>query len=1154
MKRTPDGIRLSATDLAHHLSCRHLTTLERAATARELEPPRWRDPALEVLEARGLRHERAYLEHLRAQGAQVIDLRDSSTAGDAAERTRAALRSGVDVIAQATLEHQGWLGRADVLLRVERPSEIGPWSYEVVDTKLARDTRAGTLLQLCLYSELLAVLQGALPLRLHVVPPGAGFERESYQLSELLYYHRRVKLALMQGVDVATRAQTYPEPTQHCEICRWWPRCNAQRHDDDHLSLVAGITRLQAREVARWNVRTLAQLAALPLPLEQRPRRGARAGYERIREQARVQLEARMRQAPVYELLVRVPERGLARLPAPSPGDLFLDFEGDPFAGSGGMEYLIGWCDAAGHYTARWALDGAGERAAFEWLVELLTAQSERFPDAHYYHFAPYEPAALRRLMGRYGTCEVEMDRLLRAERFVDLHAVARQSVRAGVERYSIKDLECFYGYTREVELREASLHLHAIERALELDAVADLPDAVRDVVQGYNRDDCRSALHLRAWLERVRDECVAAGEMIARPAAQSAEPSERISEQQKRIAPVKASLLRDVPAERSARSADQQGVWLLAEMLDWHGREGKAPWWEYFRLRDLGEDDLFEEKSAIAGLEFVERNGGTPQCPVDHYRFPLQNTHVRVGNVLHTNSDETLGDVVAIDLVARTLAVKKRKAARDAHPTAVFEHDIVLPGQRPEALLALGEWVAAHGIDAPGPLRAARDLLLARPPRLHSGAELQRADDDALAAARRLALELDHGVLPIQGPPGSGKTCTGARMIVTLVRAGKHVGVSAVSHKVINNLLRAAHEVAQAEGVAMQCVHKVNEDDASRNTPGVRELRDNAAARAAIAGDAATVCGGTAWLWSREDFVEAVDVLFIDEAGQMALADVLACARCARNLVLLGDPLQLEQPQQGSHPEGTNVSALEHLLGGALTMAPGRGLFLAETWRLNPALCAFTSELFYEQRLEARPGLDAQVIAGASPLAGAGLWYSPVAHDGNQSAAPEEVERVAALVQTLLREGTAWIDAKCRRHPLTRQDILIVAPYNAQVGEISRALPQARVGTVDKFQGQEAAVVIYSMATSAPEDAPRGMEFLYSANRLNVATSRARCACILVASPRLFEPECRTPAQIRLANAFCRYLELARTITPGSASESGARGDWRVAQPAAGS
>jgi uncharacterized protein len=530
MKITAESLRLSATDLAQHLACRHLTRLDLAVARDGLEPPRWRDPALEVLEERGLRHERAYLDHLRARGRVITELRGDGDAAGAVARTRAAMQAGADVIVQATLAQGRWLGRADVLLRVTDPSELGAWSYEVVDTKLTRDTRAGAILQLCLYSELVGAIQGRLPEAMHVVSPGRDFEPESFRLHDLVYYYGRVKRRLELAVDAAGRGETYPEPVAHCDICRWWPRCDRQWRADDDLSLVAGISVLQRHELARWPVTTLAALAGLPLPLPREPRRGGREGYERIREQARVQLEGRRTGAPVHELLAPEAGRGLARLPPPDPGDLFLDFEGDPFAGEGGLEYLFGSCDLRGEYTRRWAFDGPGERAGFEWFVDLLCEHGERFPNAHYYHFAPYEPAALRRLMGRHATREAEVDGLLRAERFVDLYAIVRQSLRASVERYSIKDLEVFYGYARAIGLREASLCLRTMERALELDGVEVLPEGVRTAVEDYNRDDCRSALHLRDWLERLRGECVARGEVIARPEPKSSEPPEKVT------------------------------------------------------------------------------------------------------------------------------------------------------------------------------------------------------------------------------------------------------------------------------------------------------------------------------------------------------------------------------------------------------------------------------------------------------------------------------------------------------------------------------------------------------------------------------------------------------------------------------------------------
>jgi uncharacterized protein len=319
----------------------------------------------------------------------------------------------------------------------------------------------------------------------------------------------------------------------------------------------------------------------------------------------------------------------------------------------------------------------------------------------------------------------------------------------------------------------------------------------------------------------------------------------------------------------------------------------------------------------------------------------------------------------------------------------------------------------------------------------------------------------------------------------------------------------------------------------------GITFATDNAESLAALRAGAQVVAG-TPWLWSRQDYFEAVDVLFVDEAGQMSLANVAAVAQAAKSLVLLGDTQQLDQPQKGSHPDGAEVSALEHLLAGARTIAPDRGLFLEHTWRLHPAICNFTSEVFYEGRLHARDGLEGQGISGHPWLSGGNLWFVAVEHQGNQNSASEEVEHIVTLTESLLQPGVTWVDDKGQSRPLQASDILIVAPYNAQVSDLLSRMPQARIGTVDKFQGQQAPVVIYSLTTSSPEDAPRGMEFLYSLNRLNVATSRAQAMVIIVGSPLLLEPECRSPRQMQLANALCRYSELARFAVQAVPSGNG--------------
>jgi hypothetical protein len=474
-----------------------------------------------------------------------------------------------------------------------------------------------------------------------------------------------------------------------------------------------------------------------------------------------------------------------------------------------------------------------------------------------------------------------------------------------------------------------------------------------------------------------------------------------------------------------------------------------------------------------------------------------------------------------------RTIDIKKRRDTASLHPEAVFAHQIVPSQVLADALVRIGEYVADNGMTRVGPYQAACDLLMLAGPRV-GGQVLKVAHEAPLSAAMRIAPHLDGGAFPIQGPPGGGKTHIGARMICTLAQSAKKIAVTANSHKVIRNIVNEVIKAGDELGASIECIQKVSEMET--NLPRLQFTADNAAVLAAI-GTSCQVAAGTAWLWARPDAFQSVDLLFIDEAAQMSLANVLAVSQGAKTIVLLGDPRQLEQPMQGSHPEGTDVSALNHILGTHATIPADRGLFLEETWRLHPEICAFTSELFYESRLHSRPGLELQAIRSSARINGSGLRFLPVIHEGNQSSCPEEADVVRELVAEILGSNATWTDRDGTESAIGLDDILIIAPYNAQVFELQERIPGARIGTVDKFQGQEAPIVIYSMTTSSHADAPRGMEFLYSSNRLNVATSRAKCLCILVASPLVFEAECRTPRHMQLANAFCRYLEMATTI-----------------------
>jgi uncharacterized protein len=1141
MHKIGESIQLSASDLVGHLNCHHLTGLDIAVANGVLKKPKIWDPLLEILRERGALHEQGYVEHLRKSGHAVVFIGGVGVDQAAVSQTIDAMKAGSDIIVQGAFRAEGWGGRTDVLRRVDTPSDLGSWSYEVIDTKLARETKGGTVLQLCLYSNLVASVQGFTPEFSYVVAPWSDYEPQAFRMDDYAAYYRHVKSSLNRALANDPSHDSYPDPKEHCDICRWRLRCDAKRRDDDHLCLVAGITKVHINELKRRNVLTTADLGAVPLPLPWKPDRGAAHSYERIREQARLQTEGRASGHTIYEALPVVQGFGLSCLPSPSPGDIFLDLEGDPFVGDGGLEYLFGYAfgndDGSQAYTADWAFSRADERDVFERVVDFVTERLKRYPDLHIYHYAPYEPSALKRLMGRYATREEEIDRMLRSKLFVDLFGVVRHGIRASVESYSIKKLEPLYQYIRQIVLSDANISLAKVQACLELGDLAGIDARDRQVVQGYNRDDCHSTWLLREWLEGLRSRLIEQGAAIDRPGPQAGDPGEALSEWQEKIDDLVLRLTADVPVVVAERSAQQHGRWLLAHILDWHRREKKALWWEFFRLADLTADDLLDERTGLAELSFAGVTGGTTKTPVHRYHFPPQETELRGEEDLRNVGGAKLGKVEAISLEDRWIDIKKRGDTATLHPDAVFAHKDIDASVLAEALVRIGEYVAKNGIVGEGPYQAARDLLMREAPRI-AGQPVQLPDESTVAAALRIAPQLNGGVLPIQGPPGAGKTYIGARMICALAKSGLKVGITANSHKVIRNLLDEVVEAADETGVDLQCIQKVSEKEDDQHR--LQFTTDNGELLAAVR-TSCDVAAGTAWLWSRQDAFESVDVLFVDEAAQMSLANVLAISQAAKTIVLLGDPQQLDQPMQGSHPEGTDVSALDHILGDRQTLAAGRGLFLEETWRLHPDICKFTSELFYESRLRPHPGLEMQEVRSTGRINGTGLRFLPITHEGNQSSSPEEADQVHELVKDILTSGSSWVDRKGVERSVTIDDILLIAPYNSQVFELQERLPGARAGTVDKFQGQEAPVVIYSMTTSSHADAPRGMEFLYSPNRLNVATSRAKCVCVLVGSPSVFEAECRTPRHMQLANAFCRYLELATVIDGACGRQPGA-------------
>jgi predicted RecB family nuclease len=1127
MKLLSDSIQLSATDLANHLGCQHLTELNRQVALGKRNKPSWMDPALAVLAKRGEEHEALYVNHLKSNGLNVINLM-----GQTVQATMEAMKKGFDIIVQPELSEKGWMGRADILIKTNLKSALGAWSYEVQDTKLSKNTRAGTVLQLSLYSEIVGKLQGQEPEYMHVVKPGDPFECETFRFSDFKAYYRLTKSSLVNVMN-STPVETYPEPVQHCGICRWWKECDQQRHQDDHLSLVANIRAMHIGELEKNDIHTLEQFAKRDVPLPSKPERGNIETFNTIHDQAKIQLKGRIEKKLVHELLPLAAGRGLARLPEPSKGDIYFDIEGDPFFGQGGLEYLLGYAfvndEGRFEYHKLWAKDRVEEKKAFSAFMTFVMERLKKFKDLHIYHFAPYEPSTIKRLTGRHGIHESDLDWLLRGERFIDLYAIIRESLRASVEKYSLKDVEKFTTYSRKVELQDASSARRSVEFALELNDIQSVTKEIFSIVEEYNADDCFATHALHQWLETLRKESLDKGNDIPRPELKTGEATDAIEELQVRAKSLFEGLTQSLPADRSTWNDHHKAQWLLANQIDYFRREGKSAWWEFFRLHELGYDDLIAERKGIAGLKFI---GEVPPPPrvksaIHKYSFPPQEIALGEGDSIHEVMGERIGTVHAIDHEACLVEIKKSKDSKDRHPVCIHLEEVVTIEPLATAIFEIAQTIILDGIESPWPYRATKDLLLKNKPRLTSEpkGKLLQDNENILDGAVRIASEMKGTVLGIQGPPGSGKTHTGATMILKLAEQGKRIGITAPSHKVIRNLFNKVLELGKGDP-NVRLVHKVN-DKSEIAVAGLEETSDNKQALKAL--NEKKIVGGTAWLWANNDAREVLDYLFVDEAGQMSLAHVLAASRCAKNVILLGDPQQLEQPQKASHPEGADVAALSHLLDGHKTMPDDKGIFLDTTRRLHPSITTFTSEVFYESRLHSLAGLEHQRISGNENFKNAGLYCVPVNHSGNQNRSSEEVNAIKIIVNKLI--GSEWTDRNGAKAKLSGKDILIVAPYNAQVAALSEALPEFRVGTVDKFQGQEAAIAIYSMTSSSQHDAPRGMNFLFNPNRLNVATSRAQCASILVLSEKLFQSECRTVEQMRWVNALCLYREMSSVL-----------------------
>ncbi len=1101
-----DTLIFSPSDLNHFLECEYLTRLDMdVANGRALE--KHRPAEADLLAVKGECHERRHLARFREQGRRIAEIPDPGPSVDwmaAAHATRQAMIEGAEVVYQGVLLADGWRGRADFLVRVDSPSAFGGWSYEVWDTKLARRAKPSHVLQLAYYSEQVAAIQRAEPAWMHVIL-GDG-EEVRFRYRDFSAYFRTARARFLRVVQEGSDASPFPVP--HCGVCGYADHCEKRWEAEDHLSLVAGIRRSQVERLSEAGVNTCRGLAGTGATLVGI----GESALERLRHQATLQTHFHATGEHRYDLLQPTDENGFRLMPPPSPGDVFFDMEGYPFfEASGGLEYLFGAVTVetgSPLFRAFRAGDRTEEKRAFEQLVDFIWDRLRRWPNLHVYHYSHYEPTALKRLTARHATREEEVDEFLRREMFVDLYHVVRRSICISHDSYSIKAVRQFFmPDAGKGEITGGAGSMIEFQRWL------DTGDQhILQAIERYNEEDCVSTLLLRDWLlQRKREAEDLFGVTIP-----------FLTLPARREEPVETEP--DEHADRRSRlfALDEPWATTLGRLLDYHRREAKPEWWAYFQRRQKSLDELMEDTEAVACLTPTdEAPVPKKQSLVYTLEFPPQEFKLKVdADVEEPLGAGPAGTIEWIDASRGRIGLRRgKKRSQDPLPVAIIAGGPVPDNAQRAAIVRVAEAAAAQR----SPYRAVEDILRCDPPRFRR-AHVPNIQTLDLEAQKRLVADLDDSYLFVQGPPGSGKTWLGARLIVALLASGKRVGVTAPNHRAIHNLLEEIERVAEQAHVEFKGLKKRSVSD---ETAFEGRFVTSVAKNEEIEGADAQLIAGTAWLFARDGMDQSLDYLFIDEAGQVALADAVAVGAAAGNIVLLGDPQQLPHVTQNTHPEESGCSVLEHLLGDRATVAEDRGLFLANSWRMHPDICRFVSRLSYDGRLASVPGCVLQGVSSAG-LSGTGLRHIAVDHRHNAQQSPEEAAAIAAEVQRLLDGGTVTCsDGRSAR--LLPADILVVAPYNMQVRCLREALPDGvDVGTVDKFQGREAAVVFFSMASSTGEDVPRGLEFLFNHNRFNVAISRAKCLSVVVCSPRLLETQCRTVDQMRLVSAVCQFVEEA--------------------------
>ncbi|WP_010654201.1 TM0106 family RecB-like putative nuclease [Fluoribacter dumoffii] len=1084
------------------------------------------DPLLSVLANKGIEHEQNILKSFKQRGMNIVCI----TKGlNAFEDTIAAMKSGADVIYQAALSLPPLKGYADFLVKVEGESILGDFHYEVWDTKLSKSVKPNFLIQLCCYTEMLEVVQEFRAE--HIIVVLGNGEPARFCTNNYFFYYKNLKSKFLEEHQQFS-LQSSPNPADSGSWGRWSTYAETLLKKTDHLSQIATITKSQIKKLNKAGIGTMRSIVDTPL---ERVKGINTEVFKRLKAQARIQQESLGKDIPLYEVLSHEPQKksGLALLPPASPLDVYFDIEGFPLE-EGGLEYLWGvtYFDENGQrqYKDFWAHNQEQENNTFKAFIEWVYARWCQDPSMHIYHYANYEIAACRKLMGRYGICEDLVDQLLRNEVFVDLYKIVKGSLLLGEPRYSIKNVEHLYREKRDTVVGSGGDSVVVYEHWREApDGDTWETSKILNDIRKYNIDDCNSTQELVDWLRLRQNEhgivYLGKTEIVEAPIKEEITARIRLRD---RLLQKAHQLMEEGSTANSKINS------LLAWTLEFHRREKKPMYWRLFDRLGLSDEELVDDIDCLAHCIRTEKPPYKPTTRAKNYAYeysfdPNQEFKGASDKYIVLGQERANGKNLSVTVIKEDSSLGEGYIALQTGEeleeiiTLIPDEDIQAK-PIPEALTRQVEAFEQGRLTN----TAILDFLMRNNPRIighQSDTPIAPSHDpsERLSQIIQATKNLDNSYLTIQGPPGSGKTYTAKHLIAELLKLGKRIGISSNSHKAINHLLISTAAYCKKEEIKAYFACTKDTDTA------LSELGIDIYKNENISSNLRSACviGTTAWGFARNDLENAFDYLFIDEAGQVSVANLIAMSASSKNIILMGDQMQLGQPSQGSHPEESGLSILDYLLHTTPTIPETMGIFLGTTYRMHSKVNQFISDAIYEGKLESALENDNQSIIVPDNYQGilnkeAGIITIPIAHEGNTQASDEEVESIVSLANELL--GRTFISKDGEKRLIGWNDMLFVAPYNHQVNKLRLALgEQAKVGSVDKFQGQEAPIVFLSMCASNGNESPRGMDFLFNKNRINVAVSRAQCMTVVVFSPTLLNTITSNVEQMKMVNLFCQ-------------------------------